>query len=103
MNDDITEPYKDRSVWLRGLYMLVFMFFLGLVKFVAFVVIIFLFLTVLFTSETNKKLVRFGQSLSIYQYQIMMFLTYNTEEHPFPMGEWPEPSDISEKHISPRK
>ncbi|MEN8133825.1 MAG: DUF4389 domain-containing protein [Pseudomonadota bacterium] len=90
MNDKKTESYKDRSVWLRGLYMLIFVFFLGVVKFVAFVVILFQFLTVLFTAETNKKLVRFGQSLSTYQYQIMMFLTYNSEEHPFPMGEWPE-------------
>lgn len=97
MNDNTTESYKDRSVWLRGLYMLIFMFLLGLVKFVAFAVIFFQFLTVLFTAETNKKLLRFGRSLSIYQYQIMMFLTYNSEEHPFPMGEWPEQLKISEK------
>ena len=97
MDDDITEPYKNRNVWLRGLYMLIFMFLLGLVKFVAFAVILFQFLTVLFTTEINKKLVKFGRSLSIYQYQIMMFLTYNSEEHPFPMGEWPEQLTISEK------
>jgi len=94
MNND-TESYKDRGVWLRGLYMLIFMFVLGLVKFVAFVVIVFQFLTVLFTTETNKKLLRFGKSLSIYQYQIMMFLTYNSEEHPFPMGEWPEELNLN--------
>ena len=97
MDDDITEPYKNRNVWLRGLYMLIFMLLLGLVKFVAFAVILFQFLTVLFTTETNKKLVKFGRSLSIYQYQIMMFLTYNSEEHPFPMDEWPEQLTISEK------
>lgn len=35
MDDDIIEPYKNRHVWLRGLYMLIFMLLLGLVKFVA--------------------------------------------------------------------
>lgn len=90
MNDQTTESYKDRSVWLRGLYMLIFMLFLGVAKFVTFVVILFQFFTVVFTSETNKRLVKFGKSLSIYQYQILIFLTYNSEEHPFPMGEWPE-------------
>lgn len=99
MNDETTESYKDRGVWLRGLYMLIFLFFLGVVKFVAFAVILFQFLTVLFTAETNKKLVEFGQSLSTYQYQIMMFLTYNSEEHPFPMGEWPE-GEIKEKRLN---
>jgi hypothetical protein len=89
MNDENIKSYKDRSVWLRGLYMLIFMFFLGVVKVVAFIVIVFQFLTVLFTADTNKKLLRFGQSLSTYQYQIMLFLTYNSEEHPFPMGDWP--------------
>jgi len=94
MNDETTKSYKDRSVWLRGLYMLIFMLFLGVAKFVTFVVILFQFLTVLFTSETNNKLVKFGKSLSIYQYQVLMFLTYNSEEHPFPMAEWPEQLNI---------
>jgi hypothetical protein len=90
MNDETVESYKDRSVWLRGLYMVIFMFFLGVAKFVAFVVIVFQFLTVLFTGEANQRLLRFGQSLSTYQYQVMVFLTYNSEQHPFPMGDWPQ-------------
>ena len=97
MNDETTESYKDRQVWLRGLYMLIFLFLLGVVKFVAFVVILFQFLTVLFTAVANEKLLKFGRSLSIYQYQIMMFLTYNSEEHPFPMGDWPEQLEIPEQ------
>ena len=99
MNDETGKSYKDRSTWVRGLYMLIFMFFMGVAKFVSFVVILFQFLTVLFTAETNERLVSFGQSLSIYQYQLMMYLTYNSEEHPFPMGEWPEgaPSPIEQE------
>lgn len=97
MNDETTESYKDRSVWLRGLYMLVFMFFLGVAKFVTLVVVIFQFLTVLLTAVTNKKLIRFGQSLSTYHYQVMMYLTYNSEERPFPFGDWPEPVEVIEE------
>lgn len=89
MNEEV-KSYKDKSVWLRGLYMLIFMFFLSVAKFVAFVVIVFQFLNVLFTTETNQQLLKFGESLSVYHYQVMMFLTYNEEEQPFPMGDWPE-------------
>ncbi|MFV2058732.1 MAG: DUF4389 domain-containing protein [Thiohalomonadales bacterium] len=96
MDDENLKTYADRKVWLRGLYMLIFLFFMGVAKFVAFAVIIFLFLTVLFTAETNQKLVKFGQSLSTYQYQVMMFLTYNSEKHPFPMDEWPDGSRHSD-------
>jgi hypothetical protein len=83
------KPYADRNVWLRGLMMLVFMFCLGVAKFVLFVVVAFQFLNVLFTASTNSNLLRFGQDLSSYQYQIMRFLTYNTEQQPFPVGAWP--------------
>jgi hypothetical protein len=95
MTDETTKSYQDRSVWLRGLYMLIFTFFLGVAKFVTFVVVIFQFLSVLLTRKTNERLIRLGQSLSTYQYQIIMFLTYNSEDHPFPMGEWPDNLKLS--------
>lgn len=94
MNEEV-KPYKDKSVWFRGLYMLIFLFFLGVAKLVAFVVIVFQFLNVLFTTETNQQLLKFGKSLSIYHYQVMMFLTYNSEEQHFPMGDWPEELNTS--------
>lgn len=98
MNDEITKSYKDRSVWLRGLYMLVFIFVLGVAKFVTLIVVIFQFITVLLTAVTNQKLVHFGKSLSIYNYQVMLFLTYNSEEYPFPIGDWPEHVASIEDH-----
>lgn len=92
MSDDSTKPYKDRNVWMRGLFMLIFMFFLGVAKFVTFVVVLVQFVQTVFTSDTNEKLLRFGDSLSQYQYQILLFLTYNSEQQPYPMGDWPEPN-----------
>lgn len=89
-HNDSSKPYTDKNVWLRGLMMLVFAFCLGVAKFVMFVVVVFQFLSVLTSSGTNPKLLAFGQSLSCYQYEIMLFLTYNSEEQPFPVGDWPE-------------
>lgn len=100
MNNDSSNPYKDKGTWMRGFYMVIFLFLLGLVKFVAVVVILFQFVTVLLSSQTNTQLLRFGESLSIYQYQIMMFLTYNSETHPFPMGDWPEPGKSMRSELS---
>ena len=92
MSADVSKPYKDHSAWMRGLFMLIFMFFMGVAKFVTFVVVLVQFVKVIFTSETNQKLLGFGESLSQYQYQILRYLTYNTEEQPYPMGDWPEPT-----------
>ncbi|WP_372882410.1 DUF4389 domain-containing protein [Psychromonas sp.] len=83
------QSYKDRSVWLRGLFMLIFIFFMGVAKFVTVIVAACQFIVVLFTSEINTNLLKFGKSLSVYQYQIMLYLTYNSEIRPFPVSDWP--------------
>ncbi|ABM04349.1 lipase-like protein [Psychromonas ingrahamii 37] len=91
MNDENEQQhYKNRSVWLRGLFMLIFIFFMGVTKFVTVVVVGFQFLVILFTAEKNNNLLNFGKSLSVYEYQVMLYLTYNSEFKPFPMGDWPK-------------
>lgn len=77
--------------------MLIFVFCLGVAKFVAFVVIVFQFFSVLFTGTPNPKLRAFGQSLSTYIYQGMLFLTFNSETHPYPMSEWPEGEPVADE------
>jgi hypothetical protein len=84
-----TKLYTNRSVWGRALFMLLFIFLMGVAKFVTLVVVVLQFILVAFTSQTNNNLVRFGKSLSVYQYQILLFLTYNSEELPYPVSEWP--------------
>jgi hypothetical protein len=90
MNTETANALNERTIWSRGLYMLLFLFFLWLAKFFAGVVIFVQFFHVVFTGTTNKKLTDFGLSLSTYNYQALLFLTFNTEEHPYPMSDWPE-------------
>lgn len=89
MSDNKTKLYTNRSVWGRALFMLLFIFLMGVAKFVTLVVVVLQFILVAFTSQTNNNLVRFGKSLSVYQYQILLFLTYNSEALPYPVSEWP--------------
>lgn len=85
---DITT--KPANIWQRGLYMLLFSFLIGIAKFVAFSVIALQFLFVLFSNTPNQQLLKFGLSLSTYTYQIMLFLTFNSEDLPYPINEWPQ-------------
>ncbi len=94
MNTEIENAPNERTIWNRGLYILIFAFCLWLAKFVAFVVVVFQFVSVLFTGSTNAKLLVFGQSLSTYQYQVMLFLTFNSEVHPYPLTDWPEGAPV---------
>jgi len=90
MDSDIKQNLKDKTTWTRGLYMLLFVFCNGIAKVVIFSVIILQFLLTLITRQPNARLLKLGLSLSHYIYQILQFLTYNTEYHPYPLGAWPK-------------
>lgn len=95
MSNDIKQNVKQSSTWKRGLYMLLFSFFYSVSEVILFAVVIFQFFLKLFTGETNQRLLKLGQSIGTYIYQIIQFLNFNTDYHPYPFGAWPrgEPKD----------
>ena len=90
MSDELKEHLKERKTWLRGLYMLLFAIFYTVAEIVITAVVIFQFLLALFTGKSNERLLKLGQSLSTYVYQILQFLTFNSDYHPYPFGAWPK-------------
>lgn len=96
MESDIKENLQNKTTWTRGLYMLLFIFCNGIAKAVIFAVIALQFIFTLFTRQPNTRLLKLGQGLSSYIYQILQFLSYNSEYHPYPLGAWPraEPKDV---------
>lgn len=91
MSDEFKTNIKSKNVWLRGFFMLLFTFFYGVAEIVLAVVAVFQFGCVLFTREPNVNATRFGNSVGQYIYQISQFVTFNTEQKPFPFFAWPEP------------
>jgi hypothetical protein len=90
VDNNIKNNLKRQSTWIRGLYMLLFSFLAGIADLVLFAVIIFQFFHMLFGGTTNERLLKLGQSLATYVYQIVRFLTFNSEYHPYPLGAWPK-------------
>jgi hypothetical protein len=89
---DFQEHIKSRTTWLRLLFMLILIFLYGVSRIVVGVVVLLQFFWVLFTGETNERLKGLGQSLAMYTYQIVRYLTYNTDSRPFPFDDdWPSP------------
>lgn len=83
---------------MRFLYMLLFaaLFYVGFL--VSWVVIVIQFVFALVTGDDSDKLRRFGSSLSQFLSQTLNYLTYNSEEKPFPIDEWPEPIPLRESN-----
>jgi hypothetical protein len=93
---------KSRSTWLRLVFMILFAVISSVARLVIGVVVLVQFLHVLFTGETNRKLLDFGQSLATYLYEIMVYLTFNSEVRPFPLdAPWPAPDPRSAQPAPP--
>ena len=82
--------------WLRLVYILLFAVLLYVAGMVMGVVIILQFLFALLAGGNNGNLRHFGQILSLYIYDCLNFLTYNTEQKPFPFDDWPTASRVTE-------
>jgi len=91
MNDTETEKtWHNKNAIKRGIAMLGYGFLAGFVRLGITLIAIFQFLSLLFSEKPNEPLVRFGQNLNTYQYQINQFLTVNSEMYPFPFADWPD-------------
>lgn len=90
----VEENLKSRSTWLRLVFMVVFYALASLATIVLSVVVVLGFLWVLITGDTNSNLKALGQGIAAYLYQIVRYLSYNSEEKPFPFeADWPSSSD----------
>ena len=89
MNENSDTTSTKRNIWIRGLFMLLFVLAYHVTGTVMFIVTFIQFVMMLLSDTPNPRLVSFGRSLGRYFQQIADFLTFATEEMPFPFNEWP--------------
>lgn len=89
MKEEIKHRLQKNETWQRILYIIFFIFVYGFSKFLIFAVMLFQLVTLVITGKTNEQLLRFSQNLSTYIYQITIFLTFVSEQQPFPFSAWP--------------
>jgi hypothetical protein len=95
MDNEIKSALTAKDTWIRGLYMLLFTVIYSVTEFVLGLIVIFQFIHVLFTRDTNERLLDFSSDLSVYIYQILQFLTFNSNAKPYPFAVWPNgPEDL---------
>ncbi len=91
MDDELKEHLTAAETWTRGLFMLLIAFLMEVAKVVTGAVVVLQFLFAVFSGEVNANLRQFGASLAHYIFQCVRFLTYNSDEKPFPFQAWPTP------------
>lgn len=76
--------------WMRLAYMLIYALLLHVAGVVMWVLCTLQFLFSLITGKDNDNLRSLGGSTAVFFHQALDFLSYNTEQKPFPFAPWPE-------------
>lgn len=102
MTDEVKQRLKNSETWTRVLFMLLFIFIQGGVKSLIVLLAIFQTVSTILVEKTNIYLLTLGRQLATYDYQISLFLTFNSEQRPFPFSAWPVDTN-SEDVVDKRK
>ena len=89
MTENPVVPGNKRNIWMRGLFMLLMGLAFQVCGTVLCIVTVIQFVITLLNDTPNVRLASFGRSMGNYLRQIVDFLTFATEEMPFPFSEWP--------------
>ncbi len=87
--EDLKRNVKDKDTWLRFLYLVVFgvAFYLSIL--LTFAASVFQFLAKLFNGSAFAGVAEFGANLASYQQQVTSYLTFASDEKPFPFAPFP--------------
>jgi len=88
--DVIPEKVKHPSTWITAALVVFYLFLLGFLDLVLWIIAGTQFLFALITKEPNSHLSTFSIKLRNYIVQIVDFVTYSSEERPFPFNPLPE-------------
>jgi len=80
----------DETIWRRILFMLLFAIIYSVAELVVFAVAVVQAGFVVFTESPNQRLLEFGSNLAKFTYQIMQFFVFQSDQKPFPFGDWPK-------------
>ncbi|MDH3692002.1 MAG: DUF4389 domain-containing protein [Gammaproteobacteria bacterium] len=80
---------RRRDSWVRLFFIVLFALIYSVAEVVLFAVVVVQFGFVLISGERNQKLLRFGADLSRFVYDILRYVTFNSDDRPFPFSDWP--------------
>ena len=87
---NMKENAKNVDTWLRGLFIIVFGVIFYVLYIVIWLVVVLQFLTKVLTGDLNRNLSDVSRNLTNFASQILLYITFQSEERPFPFSPWPE-------------
>ncbi|MDD2863980.1 MAG: DUF4389 domain-containing protein [Methylococcales bacterium] len=88
MEEQINERLSQVQIWKRIFLMLLFAVVITLVRWIAWIPILLQLFFLLVSGEKNRHILSFGRGLAIYDYHLLLYLTFATDVLPFPFSPW---------------
>lgn len=83
-HQDEKNSKKRKSKWNRALLMVLFLIVFGIIETILWLVTILGFIAVVVNDQSPPQLIQFGEKMASYCRSIIRFLSYNTEQKPWP-------------------
>ena len=102
VNEEVidSEEWKDNFLkqgkWIRLFWMVSFSFVYYLSMTVLWLIVFFQFLFVLITDKRSENISHVSLGFRHYMVQILDYLTYHSEEKPFPFSDFPKGQDTQD-------
>jgi hypothetical protein len=90
MKEEMRENLIDEGIWMRGVFMVLYLIAYNIVEVLILLVALFQFVAVLFTGRVNETVLRLGNNLSFFALETFQYLTFNSNLRPFPFSPWPD-------------
>ncbi|WP_373032814.1 DUF4389 domain-containing protein [Sulfurovum sp.] len=88
--EEIETNEREKPGLARALYILLYLIIARFVSMVLFVIAITQYIYSWLTGEPNDKILYFTEGLAEYTKQLVSYIGFNTDEKPWPLGDWPD-------------
>ncbi len=87
--EEIETNEREKPGIARALYILLYLIIGRFISVILFVVAITQFIYTWLSGEPNEKILDFTEGLSEYAKQLVSYVGFNSDEKPWPFGDWP--------------
>jgi hypothetical protein len=86
----VQDHVKNPDTWMRGLFIVVFGVIFYALYLIIWLLVVFQFVMKVLTGSINANLLTFSDGLSRYAYQVLRYITFQSEDRPWPFASWPD-------------
>ena len=88
--EEIETNEREKLGIARALYILLYLIIGRFISMVLFVIAITQYIYSWLTGEPHEKILHFTEDLAEYTKQLVSYVGFNTDEKPWPFGDWPD-------------